>query len=149
MDIILLEKIRNLGELGEQVSVKAGYARNFLLPLGKAVVANDANKAEFEARRAELEKAQAEVLDAARARAGKIDGMRIELAARASEDGKLFGSIGPREVADAISATGVEVNRSEVLMPEGPIKEVSEIQLEVALHAEVTAKITVSVTPEA
>ncbi len=148
MDIILLEKIRNLGELGEQVSVKAGYARNFLLPLGKAVMANEANKAEFEARRAELEKAQTEVLAAATARAGKIDGQRVELVARAGEDGKLFGSVGPREIADAVSATGVEVNRSEVLMPEGPIKEVSEMELEVALHAEVTAKITVVVNPE-
>lgn len=149
MDIILLEKIRNLGELGEQVSVKPGYARNFLLPLGKAVVANDANKAEFEARRAELEKTQAEVLATAQGRADKINGQRYELTARASDDGKLFGSIGPKEIAEAISASGAEVSRSEVLMPEGPIKEISEIELEVALHPEVSAKVTVAVSAEA
>ena len=148
MDIILLEKIRNLGELGDQVNVKSGYARNYLLPSGKAVIANDTNKAAFETRRAELEKAQADTLAAAQSRASKVDGQRIELSARAGEDGKLFGSIGTREIAEAISATGTEISRSEVLMPDGPIKEISEAVLEISFHPEVTAKITVSVTPE-
>lgn len=148
MDIILLEKIRNLGELGDQVNVKAGYARNFLLPSGKAVVANDTNKAAFEARRTELEKAQADTLSVAQSRASKVDGLRIELSARAGEDGKLFGSIGTREIADAITATGTEVSRSEVLMPDGPIKEISEVQLEVSFHPEITAKVTVAVSAE-
>ena len=148
MDIILLEKIRNLGELGDQVNVKSGYARNYLLPSGKAVIANDTNKAAFEARRTELEKAQADSLAAAQSRSSKVDGQRIELSARAGEDGKLFGSIGTREIAEAISATGTEISRSEVLMPDGPIKEISEAVLEISFHPEVTAKITVSVTPE-
>ena len=115
MEVILLERIRNLGDLGEMVSVKAGYARNFLLPYKKAVVANEKNKAEFEARRAELEKAQADALATAQARADKLNGQSFLIKAKASEEGKLFGSIGPREVADAISASGTEVSKARCL----------------------------------
>lgn len=149
MDIILLQKIRNLGNLGDQVKVRAGSARNFLIPYGKAIVATEASKAEFEARRAELEKAQTDALEQARARAAKLDGARIELPSRASDEGKLFGSVGPREIADALTASGTEVNRAEVLMPEGPVKELGEHSIELALHAEVVATVTVAVVPEA
>lgn len=149
MEIILLEKIRNLGNLGDKVNVKAGYARNFLLPKGKAVVATEANKAEFDARRAELEKSQADALAAAQARASTINGQRIEISARASDEGKLFGSIGTREIADALSASGNKVSRAEVLMPEGPIKEVSETEVEIALHPEVVATVVVAISAEA
>jgi len=148
MDVILLERIRNLGDLGEMVSVKAGYARNFLLPYKKAVVANEKNKAEFEARRAELEKAQADALAAAQARADKLNGQTIMIKAKAGEEGKLFGSIGPREVADAINASGTEVSKAEIQMPSGPIKEVGSQEIGIGLHAEVTATVTIVVEAE-
>ena len=149
MDVILLQKIRNLGNLGDQVKVRAGYARNFLIPYGKAIIATEESKAQFESRRAELEAAQADALNQARARADKLQSVRVELPTRASDEGKLFGSVGPREIAEALSATGTEVNRAEVLMPEGPIKELGEHSVELALHAEVIATVTVAVLPEA
>jgi len=148
MEVILLERIRNLGDLGEMVSVKAGYARNFLLPYKKAVVANEKNKAEFEARRAELEKAQADALATAQARADKLNGQSFLIKAKASEEGKLFGSIGPREVADAISASGTEVSKAEIQMPSGPIKEIGSEEIGIGLHAEVTATVTIVVEAE-
>lgn len=148
MEIILLERIRNLGDLGELVSVKPGYARNYLIPQKKAIVANEKNKAEFEARRAELEKAQAETLAAAQARADKLNGQSFTITAKASEEGKLFGSIGPREVADVISAGGIEIAKAEVQMPAGPIKNTGSEELGISLHAEVTATVTIVIEAE-
>ena len=148
MDVILLERIRNLGDLGEMVSVKAGYARNYLLPYKKAVIANEKNKAEFEARRAELEKAQAEALSSAQARAEKLNGQTFTIKAKASEEGKLFGSIGPREIADVISTGGTEVSKSEIQMPSGPLKEVGSEEIGIGLHAEVTATVNIVVEAE-
>lgn len=147
MEVILLEKIRNLGTLGDKVSVKSGFARNFLIPQGKAVFATKENIADFEARKAELEKAAAEVLAAAQARAEKINAIaEIALTAQASEEGKLFGSIAIKDVADALEAKGAEVARNEISMPEGPIHEVGEHEIEVLLHSDVTCKIRVIVT---
>jgi len=148
MDVILLERIRNLGNLGDMVSVKAGYARNYLLPQKKAVIANDKNKTEFEARRAELEKVQSEALGIAQARADKLNGQSFTIKAKASEEGKLFGSIGPREVAEAISAGGTEVGKSEVQMPSGPIKAIGTEEVSLGLHAEVMATVTIVVEAE-
>ena len=148
MEVILLERIRNLGDLGDMVSVKAGYARNYLLPYKKAVVANEKNKSEFETRRAELEKAQADALAAAQARSGKLNGQTFTIKAKASEEGKLFGSIGPREIADAISASGTDVSKSEIQMPAGPIKEIGSAEIGIGLHAEVTADVTIVVESE-
>jgi large subunit ribosomal protein L9 len=148
MDVILLERIRNLGDLGELVSVKAGYARNFLIPKKKAVVANEKNKAEFEARRAELEKVQAEALSAAQARAEALNGTSYRITAKAGDEGKLFGSIGPREIADTISAGGAKVSKAEVQMPGGPIKAIGSTEIGIGLHAEVTATVTIVVEAE-
>lgn len=148
MNVILLEKIRNLGDLGQEVKVKPGYARNFLLPYGKAVAANEENRAKFEARRAELEKTQADALSAAQARAEKMDGATVQIAAKAGEEGKLFGSVGAKEITDALTAAGFEAERAEVLLPEGPIKEVGDREVTLALHPEVNARIIVSVVAE-
>ena len=148
MEVILLEKIRNLGKLGDQVKVKPGYARNYLLPFGHAVIANEANKAEFEGKRAELEAAQADALERARARATSLEGVRIELSTRASEEGRLFGSVGARELAEALEAAGHKVERSEIQLGDGPIKEAGEHTITLGLHAEISVDITVNVTPE-
>ncbi len=149
MEVILLEKIRNLGALGDQVRVKNGYARNYLIPYGKAVIANEQNKAEFEARRAELERQQQDALARAQARAETIDGATIQMSVRASEEGKLFGSVSTRDIAEAMKAAGYEVSRSEIQLSSGPIKEVGDFEITVGLHPEVTVKVTVSVSPEA
>lgn len=147
MQIILLEKVKNLGGLGDTVDVKPGFARNFLIPSGKAVSANDANMAEFESRRAELEQQQAEVVNAAKARAVKLEDLTIVIAHRAGEEGKLFGSVGAADVAAAITAVATEVDRSEVRIPES-IRQVGEYTVEVHLHAEVTASIKLDVQAE-
>ncbi|TBW56190.1 50S ribosomal protein L9 [Marinobacter halodurans] len=145
MEVILLEKVANLGSLGDKVKVKAGYGRNFLLPFGKAVPATEANVKEFEARRAELEKAAAEHLAAAQARAEKLEGAAFTITSKAGDEGKLFGSIGVRDIADAVTAGGTEVEKSEVRMPEGPLRAIGEYDIELQLHTdvEVTVKITV------
>jgi large subunit ribosomal protein L9 len=149
MQVILLEKIRNLGNLGDKVQVKPGYARNFLVPYDKAVFATRANIAEFEVRKAELEKAAAEVLAAAEKRATGINALAaLALTVQASEEGKLFGSIGLREISDAVIAAGIEVNKNEISMPEGPIHEVGEYEVDVLLHTDVVAKVQVVVTAE-
>ena len=149
MDVILLEKIRNLGALGDKVNVKSGYARNFLIPQGKAVFATVENIAEFEARKAELEKKAAAELQAAEARAAKVNALEpISLVVRASEEGRLFGSIGVRDLADAITAAGVAVEKHEVSMPEGPIHEIGEYEVDVLLHSDVTGKVLAVVTAE-
>jgi len=150
MDIILLDKVANLGSLGDQVSVKAGYARNFLIPQGKAVPATKANVAHFEARRAELEKQLAETLAAAEARAEKLNALEtVVIASKAGEEGKLFGSIGTRDIADAITAAGVEVAKSEVRLPEGALRQTGEYEITLQVHAEVFATVNVQVVAEA
>ena len=145
MDIILLEKVGGLGNLGDKVRVKGGFGRNFLIPYGKAVSATTDNVARFEAKRAELEKGAMERLAAAQARAEKLSGLKVTIAANAGDEGKLFGSIGTRDVADAITATGNEVGKSEVRMPNGVIRAIGDYQIDVQLHSDVTATVTVSV----
>ncbi|MEH6685974.1 MAG: 50S ribosomal protein L9 [Halopseudomonas sabulinigri] len=137
MEVILLEKIANLGNLGDKVAVKAGYARNFLLPFGKATPATSANVEAFEARRAELEKIAAEKTAEAEARAAKLAELSVTIAANAGEEGKLFGSIGTRDIADAVTAAGVELEKSEVRLPEGPLRNVGEFDVVVQLHSDV------------
>ena len=148
MEVILLEKVGKLGSLGDKVAVKAGYGRNFLIPLGKAVPANDANVAEFEARRAELEKAAAEKLAAAEARAEQLNEKEVTIVSKAGDEGKLFGSIGVKDIADAISAAGVDVVKSEVRLPEGSIRTVGEFDITVQIHSEVKATVKLIVVAE-
>ena len=148
MQIILLEKIANLGELGEQVTVKPGYARNFLFPQNKAVPATKVNVEQFEARRAELEKAAAEKLAEANARKEKIEGIELSVAVRAGDEGKLFGSLGNRDIAELATEAGVELSKSEVRLPEGPIRTVGEFDVAIHLHAEVNAVLKLHVVAE-
>jgi large subunit ribosomal protein L9 len=148
MELILLEKVQKLGDLGVQVNVKPGYGRNYLVPAGKAVPATKANLAEFEARREELEKAAMAKLSTAEERVSALDGFEIVLVANASEEGKLYGSIGPREISDAVSERGLELNKSEVIMGEGPIRYTGEHDVLVHLHADVETQIKVTVNPE-
>ena len=148
MNVILLDKIANLGSLGDQVAVKSGYARNFLFPQGKAVPATKENVELFEQRRADYEAKLADQLAAAQARAEKVNALEsVTIASKAGDEGKLFGSIGTRDIADAITAAGVEVKKSEVLMPNGTLREVGEFETELHLHADVFANITVKVVP--
>ncbi|MCL1139478.1 50S ribosomal protein L9 [Shewanella pneumatophori] len=150
MNVILLDKIANLGNLGDQVSVKAGYARNYLLPQGKAVVANAANTEVFEARRADLEAKLAADLAAATQRAEKISALEsVVIASKAGDEGKLFGSIGNRDIADAVTAAGVELAKSEVRLPLGAIRTTGEFEVEVQVHTEVKAIVKLSVVAEA
>ncbi len=149
MDVILLEKVDNLGNLGEKVAVKPGYARNFLIPTGKAKFATEANIAEFEAKRADLEKQAAEATASAEARKAKIEGLgTVKMIAKAGTEGKLFGSIGPREVAEAITAAGADVEKKEVRMPEGPVRTVGEFPIGLHLHSDVDLEITLAVEAE-
>lgn len=148
MEVILLEKVGKLGGIGDRVVVKAGFGRNFLVPQGKAVPATRANVADFEARRAELEAAAAEKKAVAEARAEKLNELTVTIEANAGDEGKLFGSIGTRDIADAITKTGVEVAKSEVKLPEGVLRDLGEYQIDIQLHAEVTVAITLSVIPE-
>lgn len=147
MKVILQQRVTNLGNVGDQVNVRAGYARNFLLPRGMAVQATQSNVIEFEKRRAELEKAAAEVLAAAKARAATFDGLVLTMVAEASDEGKLFGSIGPREIAKAASDNGHALEKSEVEMPEGPIRVAGETIVTAHLHGEISVKIKVVVNP--
>jgi len=149
MQIILLEKMVNLGQLGEVVKVKDGFARNYLIPQGKAKRATQANLAEFEKRRAELEKAQAEALTAAQERAAKLDGLMVQIAQKAGVDGKLFGSVTNSDISEALKAQGFDVPKAAIRMPAGPIKQVGDQPLKVALHTDVVVTITVSVLGEA
>ncbi|BAJ00417.1 50S ribosomal protein L9 [Shewanella violacea] len=149
MNVILLDKIANLGNLGDQVAVKAGYARNYLLPLGKAVVANAANTEVFEARRAELEAKLAATLTAANERAAKINALEsVVIASKAGDEGKLFGSIGNRDIADAVTAAGVDLAKSEVRLPLGALRTTGEFEVEVQVHTEVKAIVKISVVTE-
>ena len=148
MQVILMEKVVNLGGLGDIVKVKDGYARNFLIPQGKAKRATEENKKVFEARRAELEKAQAEILAAAQAQVAKLEGVAVTVARKAGVDGRLFGSVGNADIAEALKAQGIEIEKSMVRLPEGPFKQVGDNQVEIALHHDVVATITVSVVGE-
>jgi len=148
MQIILLEKVVNLGQLGDVVKVKDGYARNYLIPQGKAKRANEANLAEFQAKRAELEKAQAAALATATDTATRIEGLTIQIAQKAGVDGRLFGSVTNHDIAEALQAQGFALEKGAVRMPDGPLKMVGDHSLTVVLHTDVTATITVSVLGE-
>ncbi|MBP9914918.1 MAG: 50S ribosomal protein L9 [Thiobacillaceae bacterium] len=148
MEIILMDKVVNLGNLGDVVKVKDGYARNFLIPQGMAKRANKANIAAFAERKAELEKQSAEKLAAAQARAEKLAGIAITIAQKAGVDGRLFGSINNADIAGALAAQGMEVAKAEVRLPEGPFKAVGEYPVTLSLHSDVTCDITVTVVAE-
>jgi large subunit ribosomal protein L9 len=145
MEVILLEKVGRVGNVGDKINVKAGYARNFLFPFAKAIPATKENLADFEARKAELLKAAAAKLAAAQARADKINGLAVRIEANAGDEGKLFGSIGTRDIADAVTAAGQKVEKSEVLLPTGALREVGEYEIALSLGSEVTASIKLSV----
>ena len=150
MQLILLQKVVNLGNLGDKVDVKPGYGRNFLVPQGKAVPATAANLAEFEAKRADYEAKAKDALDAATARQGKLADASVTISANASPEGKLYGSVGPREIAEAMTKQlGVEVNKSEVVMGEGPFRNTGEHEVIVHMHADVESTVKVVVVPEA
>ena len=149
MQVILLEKIRNLGELGDSVTVANGYGRNYLLPQGKAVPATKDNLEKFEARRAELEKKAAEELAAAEARAAQFAELTVTIEAYAGDEGKLFGSVGTKDVADAASAAGVALEKHEVRMPNGAIRNTGEFEIDVHLHTDVDATLKVVVAAQA
>lgn len=149
MQVILMEKIANLGSLGEIVNVKAGFARNYLVPQKKAKIANKSNIEEFEKIRAELEKVEAETVQAAEARKEKLDGMELTIEVRAGQEGKLFGSVTNHEIAEAVSAQGVEVERREIRMPEGPIRNIGDYEIGIHLHTDVDATIKIAVIPDA
>lgn len=148
MEVILLEKIANLGELGQVVKVKDGYARNFLIPQGKAKRATEENRKAFEARRAELEKAQATALAKAQERAAKLNGLTLQITQKAGPDGRLFGSVTNYDIVEALGRQGHEVERAQIRMPQGPLKQVGDFPIEIALHTDVDATITVSVLGE-
>ena len=148
MQIILMEKIANLGQLGEVVKVKEGYARNYLIPQGKAKRATAANLAEFEKRRGELEKAQADAMTVAQERATKLEGLLVQLTRKTGVDGKLFGSVTNSDIAEALAAQGFDISKALIRMPEGPLKQVGDHAVKIALHADVVVSITVSVLGE-
>ncbi len=148
MQVILLERVGKLGDLGDQVNVKSGFGRNYLIPYGKAVPATAGNVADFEERRSELEAAAAEKRGGAQARAAKLAELAITIEANAGDEGKLFGSIGTRDIANAISAAGVEVSKSEVRLPTGVLREIGEYEIDIQLHSEVTQVVNLSVIPE-
>lgn len=149
MQIILLERVAGLGNLGDVVTVKNGYARNFLIPTAKAKRATEANIKEFEARRAELEAKQAAILADAQARQAQLEGQTITIAQKAGVDGRLFGSVTNADIAQAVKASGTEIVKANVRLPEGPLKAIGEYEVEIALHADAVAKIVVAVVPAA
>ncbi len=148
MQVILMENVLDLGELGEVVQVKPGYARNFLIPRGKAKRVTPENLAVFEARRLELEKVQAEKLAGARELAAKLEGVTVQVTRKAGLDGRLFGSVSNFDIAEALLAQGLEVEKSAIRLPEGPLKAIGDFTIEIALHADVVTSITVSVLGE-
>ncbi len=148
MEVILLEKVGNLGGVGDKVIVKPGFGRNFLLPQGKAVAATVTNTAEFELRRAELEKAAANKKESAEIRARELADLSVTITAKSGDEGKLFGSIGARDIASAITAAGVEVSKSEVKLPEGTLREVGEFTIDLQLHVDVMQTVTLTVEAE-
>jgi large subunit ribosomal protein L9 len=149
MEVILLENISNLGGLGDKVDVKAGFGRNYLIPQGKAVPATESSTAEFEARRAELEATAATAQSAAEARAEAINALGlISIGANAGEEGKLFGSVGTRDIAEAVTAAGCDVGKSEVRLPEGALRELGEYEVAIQVHGDVVAAVAIAVVPE-
>ncbi|MEQ8659868.1 MAG: 50S ribosomal protein L9 [Gammaproteobacteria bacterium] len=148
MEVILLEKIHRLGALGDRVDVRPGYGRNYLIPQRKAVPATPDNVARFEEQRADLERAQADALGGAQMRAEALKEMRVSIAAKAGSEGKLFGSVGTSDIAEALSAAGVTVEKREVRLPHGSLREIGEYQVEIHLHADVDAEVTVEVVAE-
>lgn len=148
MEVILLEKVENLGNLGDRVNVKPGYGRNFLIPGGKATPATEAHIKAFEARRAELEKAAAEQLSAAEARRDQLAGLRVTIKAKSGDEGKLFGSVGTSDIAEAVTAAGIVIERHEVRMPQGAFRQIGEYPVDIHLHTDVTTEITVVVAAE-
>ena len=149
MEIILLEKIANLGALGDRVKVKPGYARNFLIPKGKATDATAANLARFEVRRAELERVAAEALAKAKARAEQLAELIVTLSVKTGSEGRLFGSVSAADIADAVSAAGIELQKQEVRLPTGPIRQIGEYDVDLHLHGEVKTQIRVNIIAEA
>jgi large subunit ribosomal protein L9 len=148
MNVILLESVENLGGIGDLVKVKPGYGRNYLLPQGKAALATPENMKAIEARRAELEKAAAEELSKAKKRAKAFDGLELVIQANAGAEGKLFGSVGPIDIVDALAAVQVEVERAEVRMPDGPVQELGEYAIGVHLHSDIDVEVLVKVVGE-
>lgn len=148
MNVILLERIVNLGDLGDEVVVKSGFARNFLIPKGKAVRASKDNRAVFEARRAELERVAQERMGEAQGRAAKLQGITVTISAKAGDEGKLYGSVGTHDISEALAAQGAEVAKSEIRMPAGVIRVVGEYDIDVHLHTDVNVTIKVVVVPE-
>lgn len=148
MEVILLEKVDNLGNLGDKVNVKPGYGRNFLIPGGKATAATKENIEAFEARRAELEKNAAEARSAAEARETALQAVSVIIKAKAGDEGKLFGSIGPADIADAVTSAGVSLEKKEVRMPEGPIRAIGEFDVAIHLHSDVNASLKVTIEAE-
>ena len=148
MQVILMEKVVNLGSLGDVVRVRDGYARNFLIPQGKAKRVTPENLAEFETRRAELERQQAEKLSAAQEKAAKLEGLMVQITRKSGVDGRLFGSVTNFDVAEALMAQGIEVEKADIRMPQGPLKMIGDSQVLIALHSDVVAAITVSVLGE-
>ena len=148
MELILLQKVKNLGNLGDKVKVKPGYGRNYLVPQGKAVNANETNIAEFEKRRSEYEAKANTVMSAAETRKTALEGASVTIKANASPEGKLFGSVGPRDIADAFTAAGTALDKSEVVMPDGPIRHIGEFEVQIHLHADVNTAVKVVVTPD-
>lgn len=149
MEVILLEKIANLGNLGDKVTIKSGYGRNYLVPQGKAVAATAKKIAEFEARRAELEKAAVEKLNAAQARANALSKLQIVITHKAGDEGRLFGSVGTHNIAEAVTAAGVPVGKHEVRLPHGAIRHVGEYNIDFSFHTDVTATLAIKVAAEA
>ena len=148
MEVILFDTVQNLGSVGDTVNVKPGFARNFLIPQGKAMPATPEALTAVEARRAELEQQEAEACDAAQAKAEKIEGMAVTVARKAGEEGKLFGSVGTADLVEAIAESGIEVTRHEVLLPDGALRQVGEYDVQVRLHSDVQAQIKVEVVGE-
>jgi large subunit ribosomal protein L9 len=148
MEVILLQKVANLGKIGDRVKVKSGYGRNFLLPQGKATLATADNVAKFEARRAEFEKVARDELGGAQARAAKLEGFKLTLTAKAGGEGKLFGSVGTSDIAEAVSKAGHQIERSEVRLPHGPIRQVGEHVVQVHLHTDITVELPVVIVAE-
>jgi large subunit ribosomal protein L9 len=148
MQVILMEKVANLGELGDVVKVKDGYARNFLIPEGKAKRATPDNLKMFEAKRAELEKAQAEVLAKAKERGAKLEGLTVQITQKAGPDGRLFGSVTNYDIVEELKKQGHEVERANIRMPQGPLKQVGEYPLQIGLHTDVTVTVKVAVLGE-
>ena len=148
MNVILLERFGNLGDIGDEVAVKAGFARNFLIPQGKAVRATNENRSVFEGRRDELERAANEQLGAAEERATKLEGLTLTIVVKAGEEGKLYGSVGTQDIADKISAEAIEVAKSEIRLPEGVIRSIGDYEIDLQLHSDVTVTVAVSVVPE-